>query len=64
MAVTFSVLLLLVILAVIFLRSGALRASHAVVCILLGFFLASTSIAPSISHGIATTTRVISGVRP
>ncbi|MEU4211670.1 hypothetical protein AB0F13_16985 [Streptomyces sp. NPDC026206] len=64
MAVSISVVLLLLILAVVFMRSGGLRMSHAVVCVLLGFLLASTSIAPTISHGLHATAQFVSGVRP
>ncbi|GHF29626.1 hypothetical protein GCM10010218_08490 [Streptomyces mashuensis] len=64
MAVSISVVLLLVILAVVFMRSGGLRFSHALVCVLLGFLLASTSIAPTISHGLFATTQLVGGVRP
>ncbi|MCD9141212.1 hypothetical protein [Streptomyces albireticuli] len=63
MAVSISVVLLLLILAVVFLRNG-LKASHALVCVLLGFFLASTSVAPTIYDGISATTRIVGGVRP
>ena len=54
MAISISVVLLLLILAVIFLRNGGLKISHALVCALLGFLLASTSMAPDHpqrSHG-------------
>ncbi|ARZ66421.1 MULTISPECIES: hypothetical protein [Streptomyces] len=64
MAVSISVVLLLLILAVVFLRNGGLKASHALVCVLLGFFLASTSVAPTIYDGISATTRIVGGVRP
>ncbi|MBH1937246.1 hypothetical protein I5Q34_23755 [Streptomyces sp. AV19] len=64
MAVSISVIVLLVVLAVVFLRNGGLRMSHALVCILLGFMLASTSIAPTIYHGITATTNLVASVRP
>ncbi|GAA2718977.1 MULTISPECIES: hypothetical protein [Streptomyces] len=64
MAVSISVVLLLLILSVVFMRSGGLRASHAMVCVLLGFMLASTSVAPTISHGLSATAEIVSGVRP
>ncbi|MEU6930899.1 hypothetical protein [Streptomyces sp. NPDC046385] len=64
MAVSVSVLLLLLVLAVIFLRSGGLKVSHALVCGLLGFFLASTSMAPTIQNGVAATANVVSSLRP
>ncbi|MEU8758735.1 hypothetical protein [Streptomyces sp. NPDC048659] len=64
MAVSVSVLLLLVVIAVIFLRTGGLKFSHALVCALLGFFLASTSMAPTIQNGVAATADVVSSLRP
>ncbi len=64
MAVSISVVLLLVVLAVIFLRSGGLKLSHAIVCGLLGFFLAGTSMAPTIQEGVAATAEVVGSLRP
>ncbi|GAA2285548.1 hypothetical protein GCM10010145_54890 [Streptomyces ruber] len=64
MVVSISLLLLLAILAVVFLRNGGLRLSHALVCVLLGFHLASTSMAPTIHDGLAATTDVVSSLRP
>jgi len=64
MAISISVVLLLVILATVFLRSGGLKVSHALVCLLLGFYLAGTNIAPSINSGLAATADIVSGLRP
>ncbi|MGW4031729.1 hypothetical protein ACWEFL_20870 [Streptomyces sp. NPDC004838] len=64
MAISISVVLLLVVLAVIFLRSGGLKLSHALVCALLGFFLAGTSMAPSIHEGVAATAEVVGNLKP
>ncbi|GAA4889910.1 hypothetical protein ACFPM3_19470 [Streptomyces coeruleoprunus] len=64
MAVSISVVLLLLILAVVFLRSGGLKLSHALVCALLGFLLAGTSVAPTIYDGVAATADVVSRVKP
>ena len=64
MAISISVVLLLLILAVIFLRNGGLKASHALVCLLLGFYLASTSIAPTIESGLTATAGIVSTLRP
>ncbi|MEW2611804.1 hypothetical protein AB0937_16690 [Streptomyces sp. NPDC047880] len=64
MAISISVVLLLTILAVIFLRNGGLKISHALVCLLLGFSLASTSIAPTINSGLTATAEIVSGLRP
>ncbi|MBJ7902557.1 hypothetical protein ABZW47_27675 [Streptomyces sp. NPDC004549] len=64
MAVSISVMLLLLILAVVFLRNGALKMSHALTCVLLGFCLAGTSMGPSISSGLTATAELVSGLRP
>ncbi|MFE5729679.1 hypothetical protein ACFQ7A_02030 [Streptomyces sp. NPDC056528] len=64
MAVSISVVLLLLVLAVIFLRNGGLKLSHAIVCALLGFFLAGTGMAPTIHEGVAATADVVSSLKP
>jgi len=64
MAISISVVVLLLILAVIFMRNGGLKVSHALVCLLLGFYLAGTSIAPTIHSGVTATADIVSGLRP
>jgi hypothetical protein len=64
MVVSMSVILLLVILTIVFVRSGSLRFTHALVCVLLGFSLAGSSLAPTLSDGLAATADVVSSVRP
>lgn len=64
MAISISLVLLLLILAVIFLRNGGLKISHAVICAMLGFFLAGTSMAPTIQNGLTATADVVSGLTP
>ncbi|QKW10476.1 hypothetical protein HUT18_32730 [Streptomyces sp. NA04227] len=64
MAISISVVLLLAILAVVFVRNGALKTSHAVVCVLLGFCLASTSMAPTINDGLAATAEIVGRLDP
>jgi hypothetical protein len=64
MAISISVVVLLLILAVIFMRNGGLKVSHALVCALLGFYLAGTSIAPTIHSGVTATADIVSGLRP
>lgn len=48
MALSISAAILLLIIVLMLVRKGGLRTGHAVACVLLGFFLASTSVAPSI----------------
>ncbi|MER6183157.1 MULTISPECIES: hypothetical protein [unclassified Streptomyces] len=64
MAISISVVMLLLVLAVIFLRNGGLKVSHALVCALLGFYMASTSIAPTIHSGLTATADIVSSLRP
>ncbi|CAL9587794.1 hypothetical protein SUDANB6_05195 [Streptomyces sp. enrichment culture] len=64
MAISISVVLLLSVLAVIFMRNGGLKISHALVCLLLGFYLASTSIAPTIQSGLTATADIVGSLRP
>ena len=64
MAISISVVLLLSVLAVIFLRNGGLKISHALVCLLLGFYLACTRIAPTIHSGLPATADIVGGLRP
>ncbi|MFF2652908.1 hypothetical protein [Streptomyces sp. NPDC058045] len=64
MAISISAVLLLLILAVVFLRSGALKFSHALVCVLLGFSLAGTSMAPTIQDGLVATADLVSRLNP
>ncbi|UQA91688.1 hypothetical protein [Streptomyces halobius] len=64
MAISISIVLLLTILTAIFLRSGKLKFSHALVCGLLGFYLASSSLAPEIHNGLSGAADVVSSVRP
>ncbi|MEW2544171.1 hypothetical protein AB0910_00070 [Streptomyces sp. NPDC047002] len=64
MAISVSLLLLLAVLAAVFIRSGGLKIWHAVVCVLLGFLLASTSMASTIDHGVSATADMVSSIRP
>ncbi|MER5889313.1 hypothetical protein ABT160_36275 [Streptomyces sp. NPDC001941] len=64
MALSVSVVLLFLILAVIFVRSGGLKVSHALVCVLLGFFLAGSSIAPTIRDGVSGAAGIVAGLKP
>lgn len=64
MVMSLSVVVLLLILAWIFLRGGGLKFSHAAVCVLLGFHLASSSMAATIHDGLAATANAVSELRP
>lgn len=49
MALSISAVVLLAIVVFLLIRKSGLKGGHAVVCMLLGFYLASSSIAPTIS---------------
>jgi hypothetical protein len=64
MVVTVSVVLLLLLLAAMLMRNRALKPSHAVVCVLLGFSLSSTSIAPTIQSTLVTAASLVGTLHP
>jgi hypothetical protein len=64
MAVSVSVVLLLFVLTALMMRNKSLKASHAVICVLLGFCLSSTSLAPTIQSTMNSTASLVSTIRP
>lgn len=50
MALSISAVVLLAIVVFLLIRKSGLKAGHALVCMLLGFYLASSTIAPTISQ--------------
>ncbi|MEV7615029.1 hypothetical protein [Streptomyces sp. NPDC089799] len=64
MVISLSVVVLLLVLAWIFLRSGGLKFSHALVCVFLGFCLAGSGMAASLQSGLATAAGVVGSLRP
>lgn len=48
MALSISAVVLLLIVVFLLVRKSGLKGGHAVVCVLLGFYLASSSVAPTI----------------
>ncbi|MGW1771687.1 hypothetical protein [Streptomyces sp. NPDC002104] len=63
MVVNVSAVVLLAILVILLVKKGGLNAGHAIVCTLLGFYLASSSVAPAISELAANLARLISGIK-
>ena len=63
MAVSISAVVLLTVLVILFVKKGGLKAGHAVVCVLLGFYLASSSMAPAISELATNIARLFSGIK-
>jgi hypothetical protein len=49
-ALSISAVLLLIIVVFLLVRKSGLKAGHAVVCVLLGFYLASSTFAPTITQ--------------
>ncbi|MBK3568120.1 MULTISPECIES: hypothetical protein [Streptomyces] len=49
MALSISAVVLLAIVVFLLVKKSGLKGGHAVVCVLLGFYLASSTIAPTIS---------------
>ena len=62
MVLSVSGVLLLGGLVFLFLRKDGLKASHAVVCALLGFYLGGTSIAPGIRASTNSIANIISSL--
>ncbi|MCX2928525.1 MULTISPECIES: hypothetical protein [unclassified Streptomyces] len=50
MALSISAVVLLAIIVFLLIKKSGLKAGHAVVCMLLGFYMASSTIAPTISE--------------
>ncbi|MEU5519431.1 hypothetical protein ACIQCD_27070 [Streptomyces sp. NPDC093250] len=50
MALSISAVVLLAIIVFLLIKKSGLKAGHAVVCMLLGFYLASSTMAPTISE--------------
>lgn len=60
MALSVSAVLLFAILVVILVKKAGLKAIHAVVCVLFGFYLASSSLAPTINDLTSSVAGMIS----
>ena len=62
MVLSVSLVLLLGVLVWFLVRFAALRGWHALLCVLFGFFLASTPLAPYIRDGCRALARIVAGV--
>jgi hypothetical protein len=49
-ALSISAVVLLAIIVFILVKKSGLKAAHAIVCVLLGFYLASSTVAPTINE--------------
>ncbi|WP_329349007.1 hypothetical protein OG226_12620 [Streptomyces sp. NBC_01261] len=63
MAVSVSAVVLLAIITFLLVKNGGLKAAHAIVCTLFGFYLASSSIAPTISKATTSLVDVIGEIK-
>lgn len=63
MALSISAVVLLAIIVFLLVRKSGLKAGHAVVCMLLGFYLASSSVAPTISELTTNVAGMIGGLK-
>ncbi|MGK5545063.1 hypothetical protein ACSNOH_10080 [Streptomyces sp. URMC 127] len=63
MALSISAVVLLAIVVFMLCRKSGLKAGHAAVCVLLGFYLASSSLGPTIHQVTKSATDVISGIK-
>ncbi|MFG2328813.1 hypothetical protein ACGFMM_04235 [Streptomyces sp. NPDC048604] len=63
MALSISVVLLLGIVVFLLVKKSGLKGGHAAVCMLLGFFLASSTVAPTISTFTTNVASMIGGIK-
>ncbi|MER6994236.1 hypothetical protein [Streptomyces sp. NPDC000410] len=63
MALSISAVVLLAIIVFLLVKKSGLKAGHAAVCMLLGFFLASSSMAPTISQMTTSVAGMIGGLK-
>lgn len=63
MALSISLVLVLGILVVVLIRGKSVKAGPAIVCVLFGFFLASTSMAPNITRFVTGVADMIGQIR-
>ena len=63
MALSISAVVLLAIIVFLLVRKSGLKAGHAVVCMLLGFYMASSSSAPTISELTTNVAGMIGGIK-
>ncbi|WP_299528316.1 hypothetical protein [uncultured Streptomyces sp.] len=63
MALSISAVVLLAIVVFLLIRKSGLKGGHAAVCMLLGFYLASSSIAPTITDFTSNVAGMIGGIK-
>ncbi|MFE2284055.1 MULTISPECIES: hypothetical protein [unclassified Streptomyces] len=63
MALSISAVVLLAVIVFLLVRRSGLKAGHAAVCVLLGFYLASSTVAPTLSQLTSNVASMISGLK-
>ncbi|GJF30006.1 DUF2304 domain-containing protein [Kitasatospora sp. NBC_01539] len=63
MALSVSAAVLMLVIVVVLVRRSGLKLTHAIICALLGFYLASSSIAPSIQEVTSNVAGMINGLK-
>ncbi|MCA1217692.1 hypothetical protein [Streptomyces sp. 8L] len=63
MVLSISLAVLLVVIVIMMIRKSGLKAGHAIVCALAGFFLASSSIAPTITSLTSSVAGMIGNIK-
>ncbi|UGY93466.1 hypothetical protein [Streptomyces gobiensis] len=63
MALSISAVVLLAIIVFLLIKKSGLKAMHAVVCVLFGFYLASSSVAPTISDLTTSVANMVGGLK-
>ncbi|MER7758235.1 hypothetical protein [Streptomyces sp. NPDC097619] len=64
MAISLSVVVLLAVILVILMRGGHMKAGPAIVAVLFGFFLASSSIGPEVNEFLQSVNKTIASISP
>lgn len=63
MALSISAVVLLAIIVFMLIKKSGLKGMHALVCVLFGFYLASSSFAPTISDLTTSVANMVSGLK-
>lgn len=63
MALSISAVVLLAIIVFLLVKKSGLKGMHAVVCVLFGFFLAGSSVAPTINELTNSVADMVSGLK-
>jgi Na+/H+ antiporter NhaD/arsenite permease-like protein len=61
-ALSISAVVLLAIVVILLVKKSGLKAGHALVCMLLGFYLAGSSVAPTISDVTSNVAGMLGGI--